>query len=138
MNSTKSTQCAPKFAYLRSKIDFFSPDPSPVGMECKWGGGRASILTPSALEIGVPRVLFRKRSLFPTHCPDSPNTFHQQKGVILAQFACLLVTNLTNGASTCSQHDVTIHTGHPPAVNTMSQYTRGRRSTQLGHDDREK
>jgi len=39
VNGTKSTQFAPKFAYLRSKINFFSGQGLPLP---KWGGGHPS------------------------------------------------------------------------------------------------
>jgi len=69
VSSAKITQFAPKFPYLIDPKSIFSwerwrghspsSDPSPSwGWSVSGEGAHASILTPSAFELGVPRFLF--------------------------------------------------------------------------------
>ena len=66
MNCTKSTQYAPKLAYLRSKVDFSSPGPvsTPSPDLTPLGAFGASILAPTRrirrLDSVVPALLFQE------------------------------------------------------------------------------
>jgi len=69
VNCTKSTQFAPKFAYMRSKIEKFFWGWALLPLLHPLGASGASIVAPTALELGavVPHLLILKPPLFGSH-----------------------------------------------------------------------